>query len=87
MKYVVGWICLGALYAGTVLVEYVILRFGAVVLLFAAASAVAVLSSALYHAPEAYEQADGLHVRRGTRVSGFLRLIRPFQRGLRRGWT
>jgi hypothetical protein len=88
MKRIGRWICLGAFCAGTVLVEYeILLRLGTVFVVFAAASAFAVVSGALYCAPEADERADGLHLRQRNRPQGFLRSIRPFKRQLRRGWT
>ena len=88
MKHVAGSICLGAFCAGTVLAEYeILLRLGTVFVVLAAAFALALVSGALYRAPEADERADGLHVRQRNRLPGFLRPIRPFQRQMRRGWT
>ena len=63
-KKVAGLICLISFCAATVFLEYkMLLLFGATFIVFAAACAVAVISAALYRAPEGDERADGLHVR------------------------
>jgi len=88
MKHVARSICLAAFCAGTVLAEYeILLRLGGVFVALATAFALAVVSGALYRAPEADERAHGLHVDSVIGPPGFLRRIRPFQRQMRRGWT
>jgi len=47
--------------------------------LFAAGSALTVLASALYRAPEGHERHEGFHVRPGDRRAGLFRYIRPPQ--------
>jgi hypothetical protein len=67
-KKVAGLICLALFCAGTVFLEYkMLLLFGAAFVAFAAASALAVISGALYRAPEGDERADGLHIRQRNR--------------------
>ena len=88
MKNISGIICLASFCAGTIWVEYeAISRFGGAFILIAGASALAVLSAALFRAPEGYEDANGLHVRPGNRRFGHTRHVRLFQRQLRREWT
>lgn len=88
MKNIAGTICLASFCAGTIWVEYeAISRFGGAFILIAGASASAVLSSALFRAPEGYEGANGLHVRPGHRRFGPARHVRLFQRQIRREWT
>ena len=88
MKNIAGIICLASSCAGTVWVEYeAISRFGGAFILIAGASALAVLSSALFRAPEGYEGDNGLHVRPGDRRFGPTRHVRLSQRQLRREWT
>jgi hypothetical protein len=63
-KKLAGMICLAFFCAGTVFLEYkMLLLFGAAFVVFAAASALAVISGALYGAPQGDERADGLHIR------------------------
>ena len=67
-KKVAGLICLVSFCAGAVFLEYkMLLLFGAALVAFAAASALAVISAALYRAPEGDERADGLHIRQRNR--------------------
>ena len=62
-KEVAGWICFVSCCAGTVFLEYqMLLLCGAALFVFAAACAVAVISGALYLAPEGEERADGVHI-------------------------
>jgi len=68
-----GLICLAWVCAGIVFVEYeMLLLCGAAFVVSAAACAVAVISGALYRAPEGDERADGLHIRRLNRPRQFL---------------
>lgn len=63
-KEVAGWICFASCCAGTVFLEYqMLLLCGAAFFVVAAACAVAVISGALYLAPEGEERADGVHIR------------------------
>jgi hypothetical protein len=72
-KKVAGLICLALFCAGTVFLEYeMLLLFGAAFIVFAAACAFAVISGALYRAPEGDERADGLHIRQRNRPRWFL---------------
>ena len=88
MKIIAGIICLASFCVGTIWVEYeTISRFGGAFILIAGASALAVLSGALFHAPEGYEGANGLHVRPGNRRLGHTRHVRLSQRRVRREWT
>ena len=88
MKNITGIICLAWFCAGTVWAEYdAISRFGGAFILIAGASALAVLSSALFRAPEACEGDNGLHVRPGDRRFGPTPHVRLSQRQLRREWT
>ena len=67
-KKVAGLICLALFSAGTVFLEYkMLLLFGAAFIVFAAACALAVISGALYRAPEGDERADGLRIRQRNR--------------------
>lgn len=87
MKIIAGIICLASFCAGTIWVEYeAISRFGGAFILIAGASALAVLSGALFRAPEGYEDANGLHVRPGNRRFGHSRHVRLSQRQVRREW-
>ena len=71
-KKVAGLICLALFCAGTVFLEYKVwLLFGATFVAFAAAFALAVISGALYRAPEGDERADGLHIRQRNRPRPF----------------
>src|SRR5262245_32814086 len=68
-----GLICLAWVCAGIVFVEYeMLLLCGAAFVVSAAACAVAVISGALYRAPEGDERADGLHIRKCNRRRPFL---------------
>ena len=88
MKNIAGIFCLASFCAGTVWVEYeAISRFGGAFILIAGASALAVLSSALFRAPEGYEGDNVLHVRPGDRRFGPTRHVRLSQRQARREWT
>ena len=72
-KKVAGLICLALFCAGTVFLEYeMLLLFGSAFVVFAAACALAVISGALYRAPEGDERADGLHIRQRNRPRRFL---------------
>src|SRR5512132_3246659 len=72
-KKVAGLICLALFCAGTVFLEYEMLpRFGATFVVFAAACALALISVALYRAPEGDERADGLHTRERNQPRRFL---------------
>jgi hypothetical protein len=87
MKWLQGYIYLGSLCAGMLLVEYEALpRVGAVFVMGASACVLAALAGALYRAPEGNERADGLHLRPKKRPSGFISAVRS-HRQLRRGWT
>ena len=71
-KKVAGLICLALFCAGTIFLEYkMLLLFGATFVAFAAAFALAVISGALYRAPEGDERADGLHIRQRNRPRPF----------------
>ena len=88
MKNIAGIICLASSCAGTIWVEYeAISRFGGAFILIAGASALAVVSSALFRAPEGHEGANGLHVRPGDRRFGLTRHVRLSQWQVRREWT
>ena len=88
MKKIAGIICLASFCAATIWVEHeAISRFGGAFILIAGASALAVLSGALFRAPEGYEGANGLHVRPGNRRFGHTRHVRLSQRQVRREWT
>jgi len=88
MKNIAGIICLASFCTGTIWVEYeAISRFGGAFILIAGASALAVLSAALFRAPEGYEDANGLHVRPGNRRFGHSRHVRLSQGQVRREWT
>ena len=88
MKIIAGIICVASFCAGTIWVEYeAISRFGGAFILIAGASALAVLSGALFRAPEGYEDANGLHVRPGNRRFGHSRHVRLSQRQVRRELT
>jgi hypothetical protein len=66
-------ICLALFCAGIVFLEYkMLVLFGAAFVAFAAACALAVISGALYRAPEGDERADGLHIRPRNRPRPFL---------------
>ena|SRR5215831_3903602 len=72
-KKIAGLICLALFCAGTVFLEYrMLLLFGAAFVVLAAACALAVISGALYRAPEGDERADGLHIRQRNRPRSFL---------------
>ena len=72
-KKVAGLVCLASFCAGTVFLEYkMLLLFGAAFVVFAAACALALISGALYRAPEGDERADGLHIRQHNRPTPFL---------------
>jgi len=81
MKRLRGWIFLGSLCGGTLWAEYHIALFlGVGGLLFASASALAVVASALYRAPEGYDGPDGFHPiprRRRARLVRPIRLSQP----------
>jgi len=81
MKNIAGLICLASFCAGTIWVEYeAISRFGSAFILITGASALAVLSGALFRAPEGYQRPDGFHVSaRGPR-SRRVRNVRLGQR-------
>jgi hypothetical protein len=88
MKNIAGIICLASFCAGTIWAEYeAISRFGGAFILIAAASALAVLSGALFRAPEGYEQADGFHVRAPNGRYGLVGRLRLVQRQVRREST
>ena len=87
-KNIAGIIGLASFCAGTIWVEHeAISRFGGAFILIAGASALAVLSAALFRAPEGYEGANGLHVRPGNRRFGLTRHVRLSQRRVRPEWT
>jgi len=70
---VAGVICLASFGAGIVFLEYkMLLLFGAAFVVFAAASGLAVISRALYRAPDGDERGDGLHIRERNRPRAFL---------------
>jgi hypothetical protein len=72
-KKVAGLICLALFCAGIVFLEYkMLLLCGAAFVALAAVSALAVISVALYRAPEGDERADGLHIRQRNRPRRFL---------------
>jgi len=72
-KKLTGLICLAWVCAGTVFVEYeMLLLCRAAFVVSAAACAVAMISGALYRAPEGDERADGLHIRERNRRRPFL---------------
>ena len=72
-KKVAGLICLGLCCGGTIFLEYgMLLLFGAAFVVFAGACALAVISRALYRAPEGDERADGLHIQQHNRSRPFL---------------
>jgi hypothetical protein len=72
-KKVAGLISLGLFCAGIIFVDYeLLLHFGAVFVVFAAACALVVILGALYRAPEGDERADGLHIQQHNRSRPFL---------------
>jgi hypothetical protein len=72
-KKLAGLICLGLFCGGTIFLEYrMLLLFGAAFVVFGAACALAVISWALYRAPEGDERADGLHIQQHDRSRPFL---------------
>jgi hypothetical protein len=72
-KKVAGLIWLALFCAGTVFLEYkMLVFFGVAFVVFAAACALAVISGALYRAPEGDERADELHIRQRNRPRPFL---------------
>ena len=88
MKNIAGIICLASFCAGTIWAEYeAISRFGGAFILIAGASALAVVSGALFRAPEGYEGANGLHVRPVNRRFGHTHRVRLAKRQVRRKWT
>jgi len=71
VKQLAGLIFLAAFCASAVLVEYEIAwRVGGAFILLAGACGLAVVSRALYTAPEGDERADGFHIARRNRRSG-----------------
>ena len=71
MKQLAGLIFFASFCAGAVLVEYEIAwRVGGAFILLAGACGLAVVSCALYTAPEGDERADGFHICRRNRRSG-----------------
>ena len=67
---------------GTIFLEYrMLLFFGAAFIAFAAASVLAVISGALYIAPEGAERADGLHIRQCNRLNVFFWHVRAGSEG------
>jgi hypothetical protein len=88
MKATAALMCVGSLYAGAFWVAYqTALLLGVGYFLLAGGSALTLLAAALYRAPEGHERADGFHIRRRKRPSGFVPTVRPAQRPMRRGWT
>lgn len=88
MKKIAGLMCLGSVCASMILIEFeAISRFGGVFILTAAGSALALLASTLYRAPEGYEGANGLYFRTRNRRSGSPRRVRISAGRLRRKWT
>ena len=88
MKHVAGLMCLASLYAGALWTEYQIaLLLGTGCFLMVGGSALALLATALYRAPEGYERPDGFHIRRRHQTTSLLPALRPPRRRLRRGWT
>jgi hypothetical protein len=84
-KNVTGLLCLVVFSVGVVFLEYkMLLLLGAVLFAFGVAFAVAVISTALYRAPEGDERPGGLHIRQRNRpkrfsFSTFGRLIRTHE--------
>jgi hypothetical protein len=71
VKQLARLISLALFCAGTVMVEYEIAwRVGGAFILLAGACGLAVVSRALYTAPEGDERADGFHICRRNRCSG-----------------
>jgi hypothetical protein len=71
-KRVTGSLCLVFFCVGIVFLEYkMLLLFGAAFIAFAAVFALAVISTALYRAPEGDERPDGLHIRHQNRPKRF----------------
>jgi len=88
MKKIAGLMCLGSVCASMIFIEYEgVSRFGSEFILTVAGSALALLASMLYRAPEGYEGANGLHFRRRNRRSGLWRRVRISRGQLRRKWT
>lgn len=86
-KNLAGIICLASFGAGTIWAEYeAISRFGGAFILVAGASALGVVSAALFHAPEGYEGANGLHVRPANRRFRHTHRVRLSKRQVRRKW-
>ena len=64
MKHVAGLMCLSSVYTGVLWIEYqTALLFGVGCFLFAAGSALTLVATALYRAPEGVVQRNGFHVR------------------------
>lgn len=70
MKQIMGLICLALFCPSVAWLEYeMVLNFGSMLILFAAAPVLTALLVALLRAPEGYERPDGFHLR--TRARGF----------------
>ena len=87
VKQLAGLISLASFCAGAALVEYEIAwRVGGAFILLAGACGLAVVSRALYTAPEGDERADGFHIRRLIGGPAFA-VVRPVQHRVQRQWT
>lgn len=88
MKRITGSIYLALFCVGVVWVEYeMVLRFGSMFILFAAAPFLGALLVALFRAPEGYERPDGFHFRpRHRRRFSLIRHVRLFQPARAREW-
>ena len=88
MKRLRGWIYLGSFCAAALWIEYQLaLLLGAGWVLCGSVFALAVLTFALWRAPEGQERADGLHIRSRKGSSGFVPAVGAPARRMRRGWT
>ena len=81
MKHVAGLMCLSLVYTGVLWIEYqTALLFGVGCFPFAAGSALTLVATALYRAPEGIERRDGFHVRpqgRRARLARYIRFSQP----------
>jgi len=81
MKHVAGLMCLSSVYTGVLWIEYqTALLFGVGCFLFAAGSALTLVATVLYRAPEGGDRRDGFHVRPRdccARLARYIRFSQP----------
>jgi hypothetical protein len=77
MKRTAGLMCLTSLYAAALWIEFqAAFLLGTGCFLFAAGSALTLLTAALYRAPEGHERRDGFHIQARNRRASLVRKIR-----------